>query len=320
MRTGTSFRAGDTDARIMAQKRRRFPHFRNTLAVSSLAVVVFGLVGAAAAGQTGKTPFAYTGPQYVITVEIGGSHSFVVNVINLSDFVIVVQASDLIYRGASGRYYIGQVFEQDHSDTRGEPQKYKASVLLKGQTFTGLTVLGAFRELDQIEEMSIRIGAKRFYLEPLEQVHFEQLAAKIGELDMKKGSPMEALREANIPEIGKTRSPDGTSEWDRDWQGLLNAEGVNPPRIIERLDVTPTDEARRANVHGKLRLNAVINKNGGIQDLKVLKGLGRGLDERALDAVKNSWVFLPATKNGEVVETNVTFEIEIPPSTEAKRP
>jgi TonB family protein len=300
---------------------RRSPHFKDPLVTSSLALVVFGLFGAAlASGQAAKKPFAYVGPHYVITVEIAGSHSFVVNVINLSDFVIVVQASDLIYRGASGRYYIGQVFEQEHKDTRGEPQKYTASVLLRGQTFTGLTVLGAFRELDQIEEISIRIGAKRFYLQPLEQVHFEQLAAKIGELDVKKGNPTEALREANIAEIGSARSPDGTSEWDRDWQGLINAEGVNPPRIIERLDVTPTDEARRANVQGKLRLNAVINKNGGIQDLKVLKGLGRGLDERALDAVKNSWIFLPATKNGEVVETNVTFDIEIPPSTEAKRP
>jgi TonB family protein len=285
---------------------------------SAVAVLVWSLALAVASPAASK-PFAYVGPQYIVTVEVAGPHSFIVNVINMSDFVIVLQASDVIYKAGSGRFYIGQVFEEEHKDTRGEPQKYSASVLLKGQTFTGLTVVGAFREMDQIEELSIRIGAKRFYLQSMEQVHFEQLAAKIGQLDLKK-SAAEALQEANIAQLGTARSPDGTPEWDRDWQGLLNAEGVNPPRIIERPDVTPTDEARKANVHGRLRLNATINKNGGIQDIKVIKGLGKGLDERALDAIKNSWVFLPATKNGEVVETSVSFDIEIPPSSEGKRP
>ena len=88
---------------------------------------------------------------------------------------------------------------------------------------------------------------------------------------------------------------------------------MNPPRIIERPEVTPTEEARRKGTYGKVKLTAVINKSGGIQDLRVEKGLGRGLDERALEAVKNSWVFLPATRNGEVVETVISFEVEFPP-------
>src|SRR5687768_9876212 len=126
--------------------------------------------------------FAYVGPNYLITAEVAGKHSFVVNFINLSDFVIVVQPNELIYKAASGRFYIGQVFDQEHKDTRGEIYKYSASILLQGRSFTGLTVLGAFHELDAIEQLSIRIGAKRFYFEPMEQVHFEQLAAKVGEL------------------------------------------------------------------------------------------------------------------------------------------
>src|SRR5688572_7734190 len=96
--------------------------------------------------------FAYVGPNYVITAEVAGKHSFVVNFINLSDFVIVVQPNELIYKGASGRFYIGQVFDQEHKDTRGDVYKYSASVLLQGRTFTGLTVLGAFQELDAIEQ------------------------------------------------------------------------------------------------------------------------------------------------------------------------
>ena len=263
--------------------------------------------------------FGYISSQYLITAEVGTAHSFVVNFINLSDFVIVVQPSDFIYKSASGRFYIGQVYDQEHKDNRGESYRYIASVLLKGRSFTGLTVIGAFHEQDQIEELSVRIGAKRYYLQPMEQVQFEQLAAKIEDLDLKNPNSRGALQEANIAEAGTVKSTDGTSEWDRDWQGLISLEGVNSPKIIERPEITPTEDARRANSYGKIRLSATITKNGAVLDSKVIKGLGHGLDERALEGVRNSWAFLPATKNGEVVETNIFFEVEFP-APAAKRP
>jgi TonB family protein len=269
-------------------------------------------------GQTPGKTYAYVGPQYIVTAEIASTRSFILNFINLSDFVIVVQPSEFIYKGTSGRFYIGQVFEQEHKDNRGEPMRFSASVLLKGRSFTGLTIQGAFREADQIEEMSIRIGAKRYYMQPVEKVLFDQLAAKISDLDLKNPNMRAALQEANIAEQGSVKSTDGTSEWDRDWQGLLRPDGVNVPKVIERPPVSPTEEAIKKNTYGRVRLSALINKNGGIQDIKIEKGLGRGLDERAVEAVKNSWVFLPATKNGEVVEGVVSFDIEFPAP--AKKP
>jgi TonB family protein len=266
-----------------------------------------------ARAQENPKNFAFVNTRYVITAEVAGGHSFVVNFINLSDFVIVVQPAEFIYRSASGRFYIGQVYEAEHKDVRGETQRYTASILLKGHSFAGLTIVGAFREQDQIVEMSIRIGAKRYYLQPLEKILFEQLAAKIEELDMENPSTSAALAEANISEMGSVRSTDGTSEWDRDWQGLLTVDGVNPPKIIERPEIAPTDEARKSRTYGKVRLSAIINKSGGIQDLKVVKGLGRGLDQRAMDGVMNSWVFLPATRNGEVLDTSISIEVEFAP-------
>jgi len=277
-------------------------------------------VAAAISADEPPKAFAFVSPQYVITAEIASARSFVVNFINLSEFVIVVQPNEFIYKGASGRFYIGQVYDMEHKDTRGETVKYSASMLLRGKSFTGLTILGAFRELEQIEELSIRIGAKRFYLQPMDKIQFEQLAAKIGELDLKNPNPRAALQDANIAEIGAMKSTDGTSEWDRDWQGLLSPDGINQPKVIERPEVTPTEEARRTRTYGKVRLAATITKNGGIQDLKVEKGLGRGLDERAVEAVKNSWVFLPATKNGEVLESFVKFDVDFPPPPSDKRP
>ncbi len=284
----------------------------------ALAFCVISLSFNPSAGQTSANTFVYSGSQYIITAEIASTHGFILNFINLSDFVIVVQPSEFIYKGASGRFYIGQVFEQEHKDNRGEPMKYTASILLKGRSFTGLTILGAFREMDQIEELSVRIGAKRFYLQPTDKTQFDQLAAKIGDLDLKSPNMRAAMQSANIEDIGSIKTTDGTSEWDRDWQGLIRPDGVNVPKITERPPVSPTDEAVRKGTYGRVRLSALINKNGGIQDVKVEKGLGRGLDERAVEAVKNSWAFLPATKNGEVVEGVVSFDVEFPPP--AKKP
>jgi TonB family protein len=257
--------------------------------------------------------YAFANKQYVITAEAAGAHSFIVNFINLSDFVIVLQPNEFIYKGASGSFYIGQVYESERKDTRGEVQKYTASFLLKGHSFVGLTIVGSFHEQDQIEDLSVRIGARRYFLQPMDKIYFEQIAAKIGNLDLKNPSAAAALEEANIPETGTVKSTDGTSEWDHDWQGLITQDGVNPPKIIERPEISATSEAKKARAFGKVKISGIINKSGEIQDMKVVKGLGRGLDQRAIEGVQNSWVFLPATKNGEVVETSISFDVEFSP-------
>jgi TonB family protein len=156
----------------------------------------------------------------------------------------------------------------------------------------------------------VRIGAKRFYLQPLDKTAFEQLAMKIGNVDLASSDLAASVESANISEMGSVKTTDGTSEWDRDWATLITPDGINPPKIIEHPEIAPTIEARKSNTYGKVKLSALINKNGGIQDIKVTKGLGRGLDQRAIEGVKNSWLFLPATKNGEVVDTAISIEVE----------
>lgn len=287
---------------------------RKTLRRTALAVMLLLLLAFPRAWAEGKAKaFAFVDKRYVITAEVASEVAFVVNFINLSEFVIVVQPNEFIYKGASGRFYIGQVFDSEHTDRRGEIQKFTASVLLKGHTFLGMTIVGAFGEQDQIEEMSVRIGAKRYYMAPMEPVIFEQFASRIMDLDIQNSNGAAALAGANIAEMGYVRSTEGTSEWDRDWQGLMTEDGVNPPKIIEKPEISPTREALEHETYGIVRLSGIINKSGGIQNLRVAKDLGRGLGQRALDGVMNSWTFLPATKNGEVMDATITINVEFPP-------
>lgn len=284
---------------------------RRMLIVSAAACML-----AAAGSSRAQDSFrrwAFVGPQCVITAEVSGAHRFILNYINLSDFVVVVPASDLIYRGASGQFYIGQVYDLQTKTTRGEVYQYSATVLIGGHSFKGLTVAGAFHEQDQIQELSVRVGSKRYYLKGLDKNQLEKLQAGIENLDLRNQDGEAALREAGLSELGTVATPDGISDWDQDWKTQLRPDGINPPRYLETPTVMPTDDARNNNIYGAVKLAATITRDGKIDRITVVNSLGHGLDERAIEAVKNSWVFLPATQNGEVLETRVQFEVPFPP-------
>jgi protein TonB len=70
-----------------------------------------------------------------------------------------------------------------------------------------------------------------------------------------------------------------------------------------KLDAPPpqyTEIARKARIQGVVIVQAIINKEGSVENVKVLKGLPMGLDQAAIDAIKR-WRFKPATLNGKPV-------------------
>jgi protein TonB len=85
--------------------------------------------------------------------------------------------------------------------------------------------------------------------------------------------------------------------------------GVEPPRLLREVKADYTDEARRSNVEGEVELEIVVRRDGSVGDVKILRGLRSGLNERAIDAVKQ-WRFAPGRMKGVPVDVVVEVGVE----------
>lgn len=84
--------------------------------------------------------------------------------------------------------------------------------------------------------------------------------------------------------------------------------GVSAPSIVYRVEPTYSEEARKAKYQGVVVLSAIVRKDGTIEILKVVRGLGLGLDENAIQALKQ-WKFRPGMKNGVPVDVALNIEV-----------
>lgn len=85
--------------------------------------------------------------------------------------------------------------------------------------------------------------------------------------------------------------------------------GISAPTAISAPDPGYTEEARKAKKQGTCVLWLIVDSAGHPRDIKVVRGLGLGLDEKALEAVRN-WRFQPALKDGKPVDVQISVEVE----------
>jgi TonB family protein len=85
--------------------------------------------------------------------------------------------------------------------------------------------------------------------------------------------------------------------------------GIEPPRLLREVKPDYTEEARVRRLAGEVVLEIVVRRDGSVGDLKVVKGLGGGLNERAVQAVRQ-WRFTPARRQGTPVDVIVEVAVE----------
>ena len=88
----------------------------------------------------------------------------------------------------------------------------------------------------------------------------------------------------------------------------LHGGNVTQPVLLSRNDPEYSDEARKAKLQGIVELGIEVNASGQVTNVHVLRSLGLGLDERAIEAVRR-WKFRPGTMNGKAVTTRAMVEV-----------
>ena len=84
--------------------------------------------------------------------------------------------------------------------------------------------------------------------------------------------------------------------------------GVTAPRALDTPDPEYSEEARKAKYQGTCVLWLIVGPDGKPRDVKVARALGMGLDEKAIEAVRN-WRFEPAMKDGKPVAVQINVEV-----------
>lgn len=85
--------------------------------------------------------------------------------------------------------------------------------------------------------------------------------------------------------------------------------GIAPPSLLREVRPDYTDDARRMGIEGDVVLEIVVRHDGTVGEVTVLRGLGGGLERRAMDAVRQ-WRFSPARRFGTPVDVLVEVAVE----------
>jgi TonB family protein len=84
--------------------------------------------------------------------------------------------------------------------------------------------------------------------------------------------------------------------------------GVSAPRPIYSPDPEYSEEARHAKFQGTVILYVIVGADGKPHDIRIMRSLGMGLDEKAIEAVR-TWRFDPARKNAQPVSVQISVEV-----------
>lgn len=83
---------------------------------------------------------------------------------------------------------------------------------------------------------------------------------------------------------------------------------ISAPVLLHKMDPEYSEEARQAKYQGTVLLYVEVTPEGTATNIRVLRGLGLGLDEKAKEAVAK-WQFKPGMKNGQPVTVQAQIEV-----------
>ena len=92
--------------------------------------------------------------------------------------------------------------------------------------------------------------------------------------------------------------------------GLMSVGGgVSAPTVIRSVQPEFTDEARQANFQGNVSVQLIVDSEGNPQNVRLVSHLGMGLDQKAIEAVRQ-YKFKPAMYQGHPVAVQILIDVD----------
>jgi periplasmic protein TonB len=92
--------------------------------------------------------------------------------------------------------------------------------------------------------------------------------------------------------------------------GLMSVGGgVSAPTVVHSVEPEFTPEARQANFQGNVAIQLIVDAQGNPQDIRVIRRLGMGLEEKAIEAVRQ-YKFRPAMYQGHAVAVQIVIDVD----------
>ena len=110
------------------------------------------------------------------------------------------------------------------------------------------------------------------------------------------------------PDSSSTTAPGAGSDGVRDDQVRRVGGAVSAPRMVHLVPPEYSEEARREKFVGQVVVGLIVDTDGLPQQIHVVRGVGHGLDEKAIEAIRQ-YRFRPAMENGKPVPVRVNVEV-----------
>jgi len=125
----------------------------------------------------------------------------------------------------------------------------------------------------------------------------------------------------NLPNLGVSQSPQiamasqgsgsgsGFGQGSGGGIGSGRGGGVSAPQLIHSAEPEFTEDARRANYQGTVSIKLIVDSQGNPQDIRVASHLGMGLEEKAIEAVRQ-YKFRAAMYQGHPVSVQILIDVD----------
>ena len=259
--------------------------------------VFFALLTISAVSVAKESPryFFYLSDKRIVTVEVSSDRKAILNYINISENIEVIEAANLLVLDADGNRFQGHLFANEGTNREEEP--FLSSHLLKPGEFGGYDVLGSFRLKAAPRAVYFKIASRLFSLDPLNDEDFDLVEARIAEIDLSVGGGL-AVRDVGFRQGYGSSVILGTAEA-AEIEAQIKSTDPLPPVVLSNPPPRLNPKWNSLPEPVLVTVRVKVTEKGGLTDLEIAKGVNPELDKQALEVVRNSWSILPAVSKGK---------------------